>query len=165
MRFASLDEARQVLTNHCGYKGPDIFDDSGEEPHGLLAVVSADRVPEQIFFRLFDAGTGSVVNTEIIAYSGHGPPAEEQDYMGYVSEEKAYVLEGRHHSIETPGCPLGGRDIYHLEAMFLDGEHAMDRELLEKQLKLSPDWDFEDLFDLIARGQLTGGRVDELLHE
>ena len=85
--------------------------------------------------------------------------------MGFVSEEKAYVLEGPHLSIETPRCPLGARDIYHLEAMFLDGEHPMDRELLEKQLKLAPDWDFEDLFDLISRGQLTGRRVDELLHE
>lgn len=165
MRFVNLDEARQVLTNHCGYDGPDIFDDTGKEPQGLLAVVTADRVPELTFYRLFDAGKGSVVDIQIIAYSGHGPPAEEQDYMGFVSEEKAYVLEGRHLPIEIPSCPLGARDIYHLEAMSLDGEHPVDRELLEKRLKLAPGWDFEDLFDLIATGQLTGRRVDELLHE
>ncbi len=165
IRFANLDEARQVLRKHCRYDGPDIFDDSGEEPQGLLAVVSSDRVPERIFYRLFDAGKGSVVDIQVIDYSGHGPPAAEQDYMGFVSEEKAYVLEGRRFAIEIPACPLGARDIYHLEAMVLDGDHPMNRELLEDRLQLGTGWDFDDLYELIATGRLTGQRVDQLLHE
>ncbi len=165
VKYRNLKEAREVLAEVLDNPSDrDIFDDGGEDPQGLLSVIPEDRLPENVFYRLFGIKKGSMVNVEKIPYSGYGPPAEEEDYMGFVSEECAYVLEGGHLPIEITSCPLGARDIHHLEAMVRDNEHPIDREYLGKKLDLDPDWDFDDLFELITEGRRTGEELDKLIH-
>lgn len=166
VRYQNLREARKALAEASGdVEIGNIFDDGGEDPQGLLSVIPQDRIPEVVFYRLFGIKKGSMVTVERIPYSGFGPPAEEVDYMGFISEECAYVLEGEHFPIEISNCPLGARDIHHLEAMVREHQHPLDRSHLEKKLNLPQDWDFEELFELIAEGRLTGEEVDRLIHE
>ncbi len=166
VRYTSLDEARRALQNALrSREAPDIFDDRGEEPQGLLSVIPQDRLPEEDFVRLFSLDRGTLVEVERIPYSGYGPPAEEDDYMGFASMRSAYVLAGCRFSIEIEDCPLGAVDIHHLEAMILDGEHPLNRESLARRLGLSEGWSFETLFDAIAAVQLTAEEVDRAIHE
>ncbi len=166
IKYRNLKEAREALTEAMDNPAlRDIFDDGGEDPQGLLTVIPEDRLPEEIFYRLFGTKKGIMVNVELIPYSGFGPPAEEEDYMGFISEECAYVLEGGHYPIEIVSCPLGARDIHHLEAMVRDNEHPLNREYVEKKLKLPPDWDFDDLFELIVEGNYSGEELDRLIHQ
>jgi hypothetical protein len=127
-------------------------------------VIPEDRLPEEIFYRLFGIKKGMMVNVLKIPYSGFGPPAEEENYMGFVSEESAYVLEGEHLPIEIFSCPLGARDIHHLEAMVRDKEHPLSRKDLAEKLDLPDDWDFDDLFELIVEGRYTGEELDRIIH-
>ncbi len=163
IRYRNLDEARKILGD-VGIGEAEILDDGGMEPAGLLSVVSEDRLGEEEFLRLVGAGVGTLVEVEKISYSGYGPPAEEADYMGFVSEETAYVLAGRRLPVEIENCPAGARDLHHLEAMVLDRLHPLDREALAGQLGLSKAWDFEELFELIASGETTAGEIDRLIH-
>jgi len=55
---------------------------------------------------LFDQKSGTSVKVERIPYSGYGPPAEEPDYMGFISEKIAYVTQGCRLPIEIKDCPL-----------------------------------------------------------
>lgn len=114
---------------------------------------------------MFDLKTGTLVEVERIPYSGFGPPAEESTYMGFVHEEVAYVLKGCRIPIEIEHCPQGARDIHHLEALVLDRAHPLNREDLSRRLQLPRDWDFEDLFELIAEGRYTGEQIDRLIHQ
>lgn len=165
IKYRNLREAREVLSGVMdNTSAGEIFDDDGEDPQGLLTVIPEDRLSEEIFYRLFGMNKGTMVNVEIIPYSGFGPPAQEEHYMGFISEECAYVLEGEHLPIEIISCPLGARDIHHLEAMVRENEHPMNREYVEKKLKLPPDWDFEDLFELIIEGKSSGEELDRLVH-
>lgn len=165
IKYRNLKEAREVLAEIAGEnETEDIFDDNGEAPQGLLTVIPEDRLSEEKFYRLFGIKKGIMVTVERIPYSGFGPPAEEDGYMGFISEECAYVLEGERLPIEIFSCPLGARDIHHLEAMVRDNEHPLNREHLGKKLELPPDWDFEDLFELITEGRHTGEELDRLIH-
>jgi len=165
VRYKNIKEAREVMSEILDNPTlKDIFDDDGESPQGLLTVVPEDRLPEELFFRLFGQKKGTMVNVEKIPYSGFGPPAEEEDYMGFISEECAYVLEGEHLPVEIYSCPLGARDIHHLESMVRENQHPLDRKHLEKKLDLPSDWDFEDLFELIVEGKHTGEEIDKLIH-
>lgn len=166
IQFKSLDEARELL-KETGTSGshPDILDDGGDEPQGLLSVIPEDRLPEEKFFRLFDHGKGTLVELERIEYAGYGPPAEEADYMGFVSEQCAYVLAGRSYSIHIQNCPYQARDLHHLEAQILDREHPLNREYVAETLQLDPDWDFDDLFELVASRAYTAEQLDRIIHQ
>ncbi|HSR50578.1 MAG TPA: hypothetical protein VLV83_07095 [Acidobacteriota bacterium] len=165
IQFKSLDEAVRVL-RRAGHEDllSKLFDDNGQEPQGLLSVIPEDRVPEEIFYGLFDQKTGQLVEVERISYSGYGPPAEAHDYMGFVHSQTAYVIKGRRLPVEIEDCRWGAQDIHHLEAQILDGEHPLDRGDLARRLELGTEWQFEDLFDLIAEGRLTAQEVDRLIH-
>ena len=163
IRFRNLDEAREVIREALG-KAKEIFSDAGQEPQGLLAIIPEDRLAEKEFYRLFGSSKGMLVEVEKIEYSGYGPPAEEEDYMGFASEESAYVMAGCRLPIETPDCPDGARDIHHLESLVLEGKHPLDREDLAKRLDLSSDWDFETLMDLIVSGEYTAPELDAMIH-
>jgi hypothetical protein len=165
IKFRNLDEARAVLREFSGNSELDPFDDAGAEPEGLLAAIPEDRVGEEVFYRLFDQKRGTSVRVEKIPYSGYGPPAEESSYMGFVNENVAYVLEGCRLPIEISSCPNGAQDIHHLEALVMDHEHPLNREDLAEKLKLAEDWDFDDLFELIAARQLTAQEIDGLIHQ
>lgn len=165
VKYRNLDEAKEVLARVSDQETVGVLDDDGEEPQGLLAVIPEDRVADEIFVKLFNEKKGAVVQVEKIRYSGYGPPAEETDYMGFVSQNTAYVLEGCRVPIEISGCPLGAVDIHHLEAMVIDGEHPLERNILASKLGLPPDWDFELLFDLLSQGSATAEEVDQLIHQ
>jgi len=165
IKFRNLDEARAVLREFSGDSALDPFNDGGDEPEGLLAVIPEDRVDEELFYRLFEQKKGVSVRVEKIRYSGYGPPAEESSYMGFVSENIAYVLEGCRLPIEISNCPNGAKDIHHLEALVMDHEHPLNREDLAGKLGMAEDWDFEDLFELISARKLTAQEVDRLIHQ
>ncbi len=164
IQYKNLEEARKILAE-CMDGTIQIFDDAGEEPQGLLSVIPQDRLPENEFSRLLDAKKGVLVEVEKISYSGYGPPAEENDYMGFVSENVAYVLKGFCLPVEIQNCPQGARDIHHLEAMVMDREHPLNRAHLAKDLQLPSEWNFDNLFALIAQGQCTAEEIDRLIHE
>jgi len=165
VKFKNLDEARRILKEVSRDSSLEIFHDGGEEPQGLLAVIPEDRVDEETFHRLFDQKSGTSVKVERIAYSGYGPPAEEPDYMGFVSENVAYVMEGRRLPVEIEKCPAGATDIHHLEALVLDQAHPLNREDLAKRLNLPEGWEFEDLFELIVQRQITAQEIDKAIHQ
>ena len=164
IKYENLDHALRALSEVME-SPPAIFDDAGEEPQGLLTVVPGDRLPEETFYRLFDLQKGILVEIEKIPYSGYGPPAEEEDYMGFVSENTAYVLIGCRFPIEIDNCPQGATDIHHLESMVVDHQHPLNRDYLTEKLELSPNWDFENIFDLIVQGQYTADQIDRLIHQ
>lgn len=164
IQYKNLDEAQRILAERMD-EATQIFDDAGEEPQGLLSVIPQDRLSENEFYRLLDAKKGTLVEVEKISYSGYGPPAEKHDYMGFVSENVAYVLKGFCLPVEIESCPQGARDIHHLEAMVLDREHPFNRAHLAKHLQLPSAWDFDTLFDLITQGQCTAEEIDGLIHE
>ncbi len=163
VRYRSLDEARAVLLEALG-RVPPIFDDAGDEPQGLLSVVPEDRLSEEEFIRLFNVEKGVLVEVEKIAYRGLGPPAEEDDYMGYLSEQVAYVLRGRRLPIEITSCPFGARDFHELDFLVWEGKHPVDREDLARRLSLPEDWDFDDLFEMIAEGHCDAEEIDRAIH-
>lgn len=163
LKYRHLDEARKVL-QEIG-ENPAILNDGESEPQGLLAVVPEDRLSEGKFSALFDLKKGVLIDVEKIAYSGYGPPAEEDDYMGFVGENIAYVVKGCRLPVEIENCPQGAKDIHHLEAMILDREHPIDRQRVAQQLKLSPGWSFEDLFSLISQGKYTAEEIDRIIHQ
>ncbi len=164
IQYKNLDEAQRILAE--SIDGTiQIFDDAGEEPQGLLSVIPQDRLPESEFYRLLDTKKGILVEVERISYSGYGPPAEEHDYMGFVSENVVYVLKGFRLPVEIRNCPQGASDIHHLEAMVMDREHPLNRAHLTKTLQLPSEWDFDSLFGLIAQGQYTAEEIDRLIHE
>ncbi len=164
IQYKNLDEAQRILAE--SMDGTiQIFDDAGEEPQGLLSIIPQDRLPENEFSRLLDAKKGVLVEVEKISYSGYGPPAEEHDYMGFVSENVAYILKGFCLPVEIENCPQGARDIHHLEAMVMDREHPLNRAHLAKDLQLPSEWNFDSLFALIAQGQCTAEEIDRLIHE
>ena len=165
VKFKNLDEARRTLNEVSGNPDIDVFDDDGEEPQGLLAVIPEDRVDEETFYRLFDQKSGTSVKVERIPYSGYGPPAEEPDYMGFISEKIAYVTQGCRLPIEIKDCPAGATDLHHLEAMVLDELHPLNREDLARCLNLPENWEFEDLFELIVNRAITAQEVDKLIHQ
>jgi hypothetical protein len=165
VRYGSLDEARQALREALGCRDLlDLFDDDGEEPQGLLSVIPEDRLSEEDFVRLFSLDKGILVEVERVPYSGYGPPAEEDDYMGFVSKRTAYILAGCGLPVDIEDCPFGAVDIHHLEAMILDGEHPFDGARLARRLGLPDGWSFDTLFDAIAAGHLTAEEVDRAIH-
>lgn len=163
IRYRHLDEARKMLIE-AGHD-PGLLKDGEVEPQGLLAVVPEDRLPENKFYTLFDLKKGILIEVEKISYSGYGPPAEEEDYMGFVEENVAYVVKGCRLPIEIENCPQGAKDIHHLEAMILDREHPIDRQHLARQLQLSAGWSFEELFNLIGQGKYTAEEIDRIIHQ
>jgi hypothetical protein len=166
IQFRNLDEAREVLKNiGAADQSSRILNDAGEEPQGLLSVICEDQLPEELFYKLFGLEKGVLVEVERISYEGFGPPAEEEEYMGFISRKMAYVLTGCRIPIEIADCPLGALDIHHLEAQVLDGEHPLDRNDLAYRLKLQPNWDFDDLFVLLTQGITTADEIDRLIHE
>lgn len=165
IRYRSIDEAKRVLAEHWDASAASsVFDDAGQEPQGLLAALPEDRIPEEVFYRLFEGKVGVLVELERIAYSGYGPPSEEEDYMGFVAEQVAYVLQGCRFRIEIRSCPQGAKDIHHLEALVDSGLHPIDRDDLARKLGLSRDWDFEDLFQLVSAREYSGEELDRLIH-
>jgi hypothetical protein len=163
IRYKNIDEAEAALAEVMD-EPPRLFDDDGEEPSGLLTVVSEDEIGEDLFYRLVDGRKGILLEVERIAYSGYGPPAEEEDYMGFINQNIAYVLKGCHLPVEITNCPQGARDIHHLEAMIMGNEHPIDSEQLAKRLELPPNWDFDHLFELILQGHSTAEDIDQLIH-
>ncbi|MEE2839777.1 MAG: hypothetical protein VYC91_04530 [Acidobacteriota bacterium] len=163
IRYKNIDEAEEALSTvmEGAFR---LFDDDGEDPQGLLTVVPDDEIEEKLFYRLVDARNGILLEVEKIAYSGYGPPAEEEDYMGFISRKIAYVLKGCCLPIEIKKCPQGAQDIHHLEAMVLDREHPIDPEQLAKRLELPSNWDFDHLFELILQGNSTAEEIDQLIH-
>lgn len=165
VKFKNLDEALDVLRKS-GLKEPgSLFDDGGEEPQGLLSIVSEDQVPEDVFLHLFDQGKGTLVEVEKRHYEGYGPPAEEQDYIGYVTKKTAYVVKGCGADTDITGCPDGAKDIHHLEAMILAGQHPVDRDQVARALGLQEDWDFDDLIDLVFAREFSAEEIDRLIHK
>lgn len=164
IQYKTLDEAQRVLEEILDDPSH-VFDDAGEEPQGLLSIVPLDRVLEKQFYLLLERKKGILIEVEKIPYSGYGPPAEEQDYMGFVNENVAYVLKGCHLPIEIENCPQGARDIHHLEAMIMDRQHPLQRAHLAKKLELPSGWDFDFLFEQIAQGRCTGEAIDRIIHE
>ena len=164
IQYKTLDEAQRVLEEILDDPSH-VFDDAGEEPQGLLSIVPLDRVLEKQFYRLLERKKGILIEVDKIPYSGYGPPAEEQDYMGFVNENVAYVLKGCHLPIEIENCPQGARDIHHLEAMIMDRQHPLQRAHLAKKLELPSGWDFDFLFEQIAQGRCTGEEIDRIIHE
>ena len=163
IRFKNIDEAEEALSTVTDGASR-LFDDDGEDPQGLLTVVPDDEIGEELFYRLVDARKGILLEVEKISYSGYGPPAEEEDYMGFISRKSAYVLKGCCLPIEIKKCPQGAQDIHHLEAMILDREHPIDPEQLAKRLELPSNWDFDHLFELILKGDSTAEEIDQLIH-
>lgn len=161
IKYRNLDEARSVLKETI----VNPFDDGGTEPQGLLAIIPEDRLPEERFYRLFDEKRGILVEVEKIFYSGYGPPAEEEHYMGFVAENVAYVLKGCRLPVQIDHCPQGAHDLYHLEALVVDGQHSLNREDLRRRLQLTLDWDFEEIFELILEGRHTAQEIDRLIHQ
>jgi len=165
IQYRNLDEARTVLEATLGLAPEDdIFDDGGEEPQGLLSVIPEDLLSEETFCRLFESKRGILIEVERIEYSGFGPPADERNYMGFVTKQCAYVVKGCHYPIEIEDCPFDARDIHHLEALVMDGVHPLNSEDLAERLSLPLDWDFDLLFDLIADGHVTAREIDQLIH-
>lgn len=165
IQYRTLDEARQALKEATGASS-EIFDDGGAEPQGLLSAIPEDRLPEEDFVRLFDVKKGVLIEVEKIPYSGFGPPAaEEQAYMGFVTENIAYVLVGHRLPIEIESCSFGAQDLHHLEALVLDGSHPINRENLAAKLNLDSEWDFDDLFEAISEGGYSGTEIDRLIHQ
>ncbi len=164
LKYRNIDAALLAL-KEAGIEKGKIFDDDGAEPTGLLSVIPEERLDEEDFYRLFGIANGTLVQVEKIPYLGYGPPALEEHYMGFVGEGICYVLEGNRLSVEIVDCPLGAQDIHHLEAMVLDGQHPLDRAHLARKLGLKANWDFEDLFDLIADGQTTAQQIDRATHQ
>ncbi len=163
LKYRNLDAARMAI-REAGIEHGKILDDDGAEPAGLLSVVPEDRLDEEDFYRLFGIANGTLVQVERTPYLGYGPPALEEHYMGFVGEGICYVLEGHRLPVEIKRCPHGAQDIHHLEALVLDGQHPLDRARLAGALGLNKEWDFEDLFDLIAEGLTSGEEIDRLLH-
>lgn len=164
--YKNLDEARETVAQVVDRSAAQaVFDDDGEEPQGLLSAVPEDRLPEEDFFRLFGIKKGTLVEVEKIPYSGYGPPADENDYMGFVADKCAYVMRGRSLPIAIETCPLGATDIHHLDAMVLDGAHPLNRSHLAAELGLPEDWDSDLLFDLISEGKQTAEDIDQLIHK
>lgn len=166
IQYKSIDEARQAIravAKKPPFENP--FDDDGEEPEGLLTVVPQDRLSESLFYALFELDKGVLVEVEKIHYSGFGPPAEEDDYMGFVSEHCAYVLKGRRLPIEISDCSFGATDIHHLDALVLERTHPINREDLASRLNLGKDWNFDRLFELIAAGAYTADEIDGEIHK
>ncbi len=165
IRYRNLDEARDALRTVRGGPPPrDPFDDDGAEPEGLLSVITEDLVGGEIFYKLLDAQRGTLLEVVRKPYSGFGPPAEEENYMGFPAREVCYVMLGTELAIEIEECPNGARDIHHLEALVMDGLHPLDRQDLAGRLELPVDWSFEDLFDQIASGSTTADQIDTLIH-
>jgi hypothetical protein len=165
IQYRNLDEARAVLEATLSLPPEDdIFDDGGDEPQGLLSVIPEDLLSEDDFYKLFEVKMGTLIEIERIEYSGFGPPADEENYMGFVTKERAYVVKGCHYPIEIENCPYNARDIHHLEALVMDAVHPVDSENLAERLELPRDWDFDQLFDLIAAGQITAEEIDRLIH-
>jgi len=166
IRYRSLDEARGVLRQIA----PDAnleaaLDDGDEEPAGLLSVIPEDRIPEEYFIRLFDLGKGTLVEVERIRYSGFGPPAADEGYMGFASEGIAYLMPGSRLPIEIEGCSYGAVDFHHLDALVLDGSHPIDPDQVRRALNLPEDWDFDLLFEKICDGELTAQEIDRIIHQ
>jgi len=164
IQYKNLDEAQRILEEILD-DASHVLDDAGEEPQGLLSVVPLDRVLEKQFYRLLERKKGVLVEVEKIPYSGYGPPAEEQDYMGFVNENVAYVLKGCHWPVEIKNCPQGAKDIHQLEAMIMDRQHPINRAHLAEKLELTSGWDFDVLFERIAQGRCTGEEIDQIIHE
>ena len=165
IQYRNLDEARSVFEDsHESPLEKDMFDDDGEEPQGLLSIIPEDLLSEEGFHKLFDSGRGTLIEVERIEYSGFGAPADEVNYMGFVSRECAYVVKGCHYPIEIADCPHKARDIHHLEALVLDAVHPLNAADLAKRLEIPENWDFDHLFDLIADGQITAEEIDSLIH-
>lgn len=165
IQFRNLDEALKMVEELLGTAvARQVLDDDGEEPQGLLTVVPEDRLSEEDFHKFFGQKSGVLVEVEKIAYSGYGPPAEENDYMGFVSEQAAYILKGRRLPVQITNCPHGATDIHHLDAMILDGEHPINWEDLSKRLSLSAEATFDDIFERLCDGALTADEVDEAIH-
>jgi hypothetical protein len=166
IKYKNLDEARKVLESSLSTPlNKDIFDDDGEEPQGLLSVVPEDRLSDEQFNQLFGIKKGVLIEVEKIPYSGFGPPAEEADYMGFISEQSAYVVKGCRLQIEIRDCPNAAKDIHHLEAMVIDNQHPLNRWDLAERLGLDSNWDFDDLFELILRREKTAEEIDRLIHQ
>jgi len=167
IRFRNLDEAREVLHSiGAADRAANVLDDDGEEPEGLLSVICEDQLPEESFYKLFGLKKGVLVEVERIPYQGYGPPtAAEEEYAGFVARKMAYVLAGCRLPVEITDCPLGALDIHHLEAQVLDQEHPIDRDDVAYRLKLQPNWDFDDLFDLLTQEITTANEIDRLIHE
>ena len=163
IRYKTIDEAKQALSAVMDEPSR-LFDDDGEEPQGLLTVVSEDAMGEKVFHQLLDGRKGILLEVEKITYSGYGPPAEEEDYMGFVSRNIAYVLKGCRLPVEIIDCPQGAQDLHHLEAMIRENEHPIDPEKLATRLELPVNWDFDHLFELILQGQVTAQEIDQLIH-
>jgi hypothetical protein len=163
IRYRNLDEAKRVLVEALG-SDPRIFEDGGGEPEGLLSVIPEDRLSEEEWVRLFGLKKGVLVEVEKTHYSGFGPPADEQDYMGFVSERTAYILKGAHLPVEIKDCSFGATDIHHLDLLVLEGRHPLNREQLQRALNLPADWDFETLFERIVDGEATAQEIDRLIH-
>ncbi len=164
IQYKNLDEARRILEEILD-DASQVLDDAGDEPQGLLSVVPLDRLLEEQFHRLLERKKGVLVEVEKITYTGYGPPAEEQDYMGFVNENVAYVLKGCHLPVEIENCPQGAKDIHHLEAMVMDRQHPINRAHMAKKLELPSGWDFDVLFEWIAQGRCTGEEIDRIIHE
>lgn len=164
IRYRNLDEAKKALIEALG-DDRRIFDDGGGEPEGLLSVIPQDRLSEEEWVRLFGTKKGVLVEVERTAYSGFGPPAEEEDYMGFVSDRTAYIMRGAHLPVEIEDCTYGATDIHHLDLLVLEGRHPLDREHLQRKLNLPADWDFETLFERIAGGRTTAQEIDRLIHQ
>lgn len=164
IQYKNLDEAQRILEEVMD-EAAQVFDDAGEEPQGLLSVLPLDRIPESQFYSLLEMKKGILVEVEKIPYSGYGPPAQEPDYMGFVSEHVAYVLRGRHLPVEIENCPRGAQDLHHLEAMIMDRQHPINRQRLTEKLQLPPDWDFDHLFQWISQGRGTAEEIDRIIHE
>lgn len=166
LRYRNLDEARKRLKEVAGYDPAlDIFSDGGAEPQGLLSVIPEDRLPEEYFYRLCDGPQGTLVEVERIHFPGYGPPAEEDDYMGFTHEHVAYVLKGCRLPVEIQNCPYGAQDLHHLEALVLECKHPLNRQDLRKRLGLARHWSFEDLFELILEDKYTAQEIDRLIHQ
>lgn len=165
IQYRSLDEAKEILEKATGRTELlEVLDDAGEEPEGLLSVIPEDRVGEEVFIRLVNAEKGVLVEVERVPYSGYGPPAAEGDYMGYVSEQSAYVMKGCRLPVEIEDCPEGARDFHHLDAMVLDGQHPINREDLADRLDLPANWDFDTLFEMILDDRISAEEIDRAIH-
>ena len=163
VQYRNIDEARRILEQVIE-PAPDLFDDGGEEPTGLLSIIPEDRIGEEAFVRLFDIGKGVLVEVERVHYSGLGPPADERDYMGYAHEQVAYVLKGRRLPIEIEGCSFGAVDFHHLDLLVIDGGHPIDSDQVANHFGFGPDWTFDNLFALIEDGTVTAQEIDRIIH-
>lgn len=164
IRYRNLNEAKSALREVLPEAAVRILEDDGAEPQGLLSVIPADRLQDEEFHRLFDLKKGVLVEVEKVDYSGYGPPAEEDLYMGFAAEGSAYVLAGCALPISIENCPFLARDIHQLDALVLDRKHPINREDLADKLELPPDWTFDDLFALIVEGRFTAQEIDRLIH-